>query len=83
MTPTDLAPDALLRRDALAAALTDAGYKTAPSTLATMASRGGGPPYRRYGRVPLYTWGEGLAWARSRLSPRINATAELDAKHVA
>lgn len=26
------------------------------------------PPYQLYGRIPLYTWGPGLAWARARLS---------------
>ena len=34
-----------------------------PKTLATKASRGGGPPYRLFGRKPLYRWGDGLDWA--------------------
>jgi len=38
--------DALLTRDRLAEALTEAGYPTKAKTLATKASRGGGPPYR-------------------------------------
>jgi hypothetical protein len=71
-------PGTLLRRKTTAAALTEAGYPTAPSTLASMATRGGGPPYRLYGRVPLYTWGEALAWARARLSQPIRSTSELD-----
>ncbi|NDG49203.1 MAG: hypothetical protein EBY30_09210 [Rhodospirillales bacterium] len=36
--------DALLKREAAAAALTAAGYPVSPRTLATKATRGGGPP---------------------------------------
>jgi hypothetical protein len=60
--------NALLRRTAVANTLTEAGYPTAAATLATKATRGGGPPFRLYGRVPLYRWGEALAWAQGRLS---------------
>ena len=48
MIPDD--PDARLTRNAIAAALTEAGYPIRPATLATKASRGGGPPFRRFGR---------------------------------
>lgn len=73
-TPVD--DDTLLRRDALAAALTAAGFPIAPTTLATKASRGGGPPYEMWGRIPLYRWGKSLAWARGRLSePRHSSSA--------
>jgi hypothetical protein len=45
------------------------------ATLATMASRGGGPPYRLFGRVPLYRWGDVLVWAEARLTaPRCSTT---------
>jgi hypothetical protein len=68
-------PDTLLRRAAVATELTDAGYPTAPATLATKASRGGGPPYRLYGRVPLYRWGDALAWAEDRCTaPRASSS---------
>jgi len=70
--------DALLRRRAVAEALTEAGYPTAPGTLATKATRGGGPPFRLYGRIPLYRWGDALSWARSRLSRPVSSTAEFD-----
>ena len=63
-----LPDDLMLRRAATARALTKAGYPVAASTLATMASRGGGPPYRLWGRVPLYRWNDALTWARSRTS---------------
>jgi hypothetical protein len=61
-------PNALLRRRQTAAALTEAGFPTSEATLATKATRGGGPPFRRFGRVPLYLWAESLEWAQSRLS---------------
>jgi hypothetical protein len=71
-------PEHMLRRHALAQALADAGYPTAPATLATMATRGGGPPYRLYGRIPLYRWGDALAWAESRLSMPRRSTSKSD-----
>ncbi len=76
MIPRD--PDALLSRRETADALTEAGFRTAPSTLATTASRGGGPPFQLYGRIPLYRWGDSLAWARSRLTKPIRTTSELE-----
>jgi hypothetical protein len=71
--------DALLRRRQVAEALTVAGYPVKPATLATKASRGGGPPFRMFGRVPLYRWGDALGWAKSRLSPPRRSTSEADA----
>jgi hypothetical protein len=59
--------------------LTENGYRTSLSTLATMATRGGGPPFRRFGRKPLYDEGELLDWARSRLSAPMRSTSEADA----
>ena len=76
--PTD--PNALLRRRRTAQVLTEAGYPTAESTLATKATRGGGPPYRSYGRAALYRWGDALAWAQSRMSPLRASTSESDAR---
>jgi hypothetical protein len=73
-------PDALLTRDQTAAALTDAGFPVKPKTLATKATRGGGPPYRLFGARPLYRWGDSLAWAQSRLSEPRHSTAEADFK---
>ena len=70
--------DARLTRKATAGALTEAGYPTAAATLATKACRGGGPPFRHYGRVTIYQWGDALDWARSRLGPIIRNTAETD-----
>jgi hypothetical protein len=71
-------PDTLLGRFETADALTEAGFRTSPATLATKASRGGGPPFRRWGRIPLYRWGDSLDWARSRLGPPMRSTSEAD-----
>ena len=71
--------DALLTRDQAAAALTAAGFPVKAKTLATKATRGGGPPFQRFGSRPLYRWADALGWAQSRLSPPIGSTSELDA----
>jgi hypothetical protein len=71
--------DAFLTRDAVAAALTDAGFPVSAATLATKATRGGGPPYQLFGRRPLYRWGDVLEWARGRLSKPVANTSEANA----
>jgi hypothetical protein len=65
--PSD--PQTLLTRRATAAVLTSAGFPVTAATLATWASRGGGPRYKLFGRRPLYAWADCLDWARGRLSP--------------
>lgn len=74
MIPLD--PEALLGRKETAAALTEAGFKVSAETLTTKASRGGGPPYQRFGQRALYKWGDSLDWARSRLSSPRRTAAE-------
>jgi hypothetical protein len=74
-----LTPDTLLRRRATAEALSAAGYPTAEKTLSTKASRGGGPPFRLFGRIPLYRWGDAMAWAEGKLSAPRRSTSEADA----
>ena len=73
-------PNALLTRDAVAAALTEAGFPVKPKTLSTQATRGGGPPFRHFGSRVLYRWSDALAWAEARLSPPHHSTSEPDAK---
>jgi hypothetical protein len=70
----------LLRRSDTAEALTAFGFPIKAATLATMATRGGGPPYRLFGRVPLYRWSDSLAWAESKLSAPRRSTSEADAQ---
>jgi hypothetical protein len=70
--------DARLSRPELAAALTKAGFKMSPATLATKASRGGGPPMQKWGKSRVtYTWGSSLKWARDLLGDPVHSTSEL------
>jgi hypothetical protein len=75
--PTSL--DALLRRKHISEALKESGFPVEITSLATMASRGGGPPFHSFGRIPLYRWGDALKWAQSRLSAPRSSTSEGDA----
>lgn len=68
--------DAKLTRQAVAEALTDQGYSITASTLATMATRGGGPPYARWGRRAIYLWGSSLAWAEARMGTSRRTTSD-------
>ncbi len=61
-------PDTLLSRARTADALTASGYPVAQTTLANKAARGEGPPFRHFGRKPLYKWGDALAWARNQMT---------------
>jgi hypothetical protein len=71
--------DALLTREQTSEALKESGFPIEPTTLATKASRGGGPPYEKFGPRALYRWGNSLAWAQSRLSAPRRNTSEGDA----
>ena len=73
-------PDTLLTRDAVAAALRAAGYPVAPATLATKATRGGGPPYCLFSSRALYRWADALDWAKANTSPPRRSTSEADAR---
>jgi hypothetical protein len=73
MKPND---EVLLTRSDTAAALTEAGFPISAATLATKATRGGGPPYRLFGRKPLYEWGSALDWAQSHLSDPVTNSSE-------
>jgi hypothetical protein len=79
MTAIPESPDALLTRDQTADALTEAGYITASATLATKATRGGGPPYQKFGPRAMYRWGTSLQWAQRRLTDPVRSTSESDA----
>ncbi len=68
--------DTLLTRAQLAPALNELGYPTSVATLATQATRGGGPPFSKWGPRVVYRWGDALAWARERLSAPRHSTSE-------
>jgi hypothetical protein len=73
------APDleARLSRPELAAALTKAGFKVKPATLATKASRGGGPPMQKWGSRVTYKWGSALKWPAISWAIPVSSTSEL------
>jgi hypothetical protein len=75
----DLPDDTLLLRGSFAAALTECGYKISAATLATLATRGGGPPFSKWGTRAVYHWGTGKRWAESKLTPPVESTSELHA----
>jgi hypothetical protein len=51
------------------------GAKVSAATLAKMAVRGNGPPYRLMGRQAVYTPEDLDVWALSRLSALMHSTA--------
>lgn len=69
-------PDALLTRDHTSEALNEAGYPVRAKTLSTKATRGGGPPFRKFGSRCLYRWADALHWAEAQLSPLRGSTSE-------
>lgn len=77
IAPTD--PEALLTREMTSRALTEVGFPVATKTLATKATRGGGPPYMLFSNRALYRWGDALAWARAELTAPRRTTSEADA----
>ena len=50
-------PNVRLTRRKTADALTEVGFPVKEATLATKATRGGGPPYQKFGARALYRWG--------------------------
>ena len=70
--------EALLTRSLAAENLEKAGFPVSAKTLATKASRGGGPPYSLFGPRPLYRWRDVLVWAHSRMTPPHRSSSEGD-----
>lgn len=54
------------------------GIDIAVSTLAKMATIGGGPAMQYSGRIPLYHIQDLDAWAEARLSKAVRSTSERD-----
>ena len=66
-----------LRRKAASDYLHEAhGLERAPSTLAKLAVIGGGPIFRRIGRVPLYATDDLDKWVASKLSAPMRSTSD-------
>jgi hypothetical protein len=75
----NFSPDAMFTRDKGAVALSDLGYPVTKATLATLASRGGGPLYRRFGKRVLYRWCDLVDWAEARCGAVRRSSSEADA----
>ncbi len=67
----------LRRTEASTYLLEEWGISRTPKTLAKQATVGGGPPFEKDGRIPLYTPAGLDDYARSVLSPLVYSTAEL------
>jgi hypothetical protein len=66
-----------LRRRAAAEYLREQrGIPCSEKTLAKLACIGGGPIYRRFGRIPLYLIADLDAYAEAKLSKPIRSTSE-------
>jgi hypothetical protein len=57
--------------------ISDHFFPCSPRTLAKLAVIGGGPPFRKAGRVPLYGEASTDAWAESKIGPLVHSTTEL------
>jgi hypothetical protein len=74
-------PPSRLRRKAASRYLLEThGLPCAPSTLAKLAVIGGGPLFRRAGRIPLYETADLDAFAASKISGPLRSTSDGRAK---
>jgi hypothetical protein len=69
-------PETIFTRPQLAQASTDCGVPVKPATLSTWASRGNGPPYKKFGKAALYNWGVYVAWALARMDEPASTATE-------
>lgn len=78
MDKTSLEPLRLLRRVAAARHIQEKwGYPCSPGTLAKYAVIGGGPPFRKASRYPLYDPNDLDGWISDKLSDRVTSTSAL------
>jgi len=75
---SSLTSSTLLCRVDCAKALSNAGYPVSPKTLASMATRGGGPRFHKFGSRVLYRWADALAWAEARLRGPVHSSSALE-----
>lgn len=66
----------LVRTMEAAGVLREMGYPLTSGYLAKLRVTGGGPPFRRISRYPVYEVDDLVNWVRSRTSAKINSTAE-------
>jgi hypothetical protein len=68
-------PDLLTRAQA-GAVLRAHGYPVSDKSLASLACRGGGPPFHKFGRRPLYYRNNLFRWAHEKLGGCQNSTSQ-------
>lgn len=73
----DTTNQTFLRREQAAAYLQERYGAYTTETLAKLATIGGGPPFVKFGRFPLYRPGDLTAWAEARMSKLVHSTSEL------
>jgi hypothetical protein len=67
----------LRRKDAAKYVRDVHGQPCSDKTMAKYAVVGGGPPYRKAGKFPLYDPDDLDEWALAKLSPKVSSSAEL------
>ena len=69
-------PNRDMTRAETAQYITDHWFPRSVKTLAKLAVTGGGPPFRKAGRVPLYSKTTTDAWAQRKIGPLVYSTTE-------
>jgi hypothetical protein len=52
------------------------GIPLSANTLAKLAVTGGGPPFRKVGRFPVYEAADIVSWMESRIGPKQRSTSD-------
>jgi hypothetical protein len=69
-------PRFLRRKEAASYVRETWSYPCSPGTLAKLAVVGGGPIFRRAGRIPLYAVGDLDSWMEAKLGKPLRSTSE-------
>jgi hypothetical protein len=78
-TPSGAVERHLRRTEAAPYIVNTYNIPCSPKTLAKYACIGGGPAFRKAGRIPLYPISGLDAWAQSKLGPLVRSTSEASA----
>jgi hypothetical protein len=69
-------PRTFLTRFQVAETLELCGIPMSSDTLATKATRGGGPPFRIFGKSAVYQWADVVAWVIETMGEPARTTSE-------
>jgi hypothetical protein len=69
-------PKTFLTRFQVSEALEACGIPLSYDTLATKATRGGGPPFRIFGKSAIYQWCDVVAWVLETMGEPARTTSE-------